>query len=66
LEAVFLYDRRLGYSETKMKEEHGKQQETEKLTLNPVSVMGWLLMFSMILLLVYMIFKFLVPKVAYS
>jgi len=49
-----------------MKEEHGKQQETEKLTLNPVSVMGWILMLSMILFLVYMAFKFLIPKVAYS
>ena len=48
-----------------MQENH-KQSETEKLTLNPVSVMGWVLVLSMILLLGYMAFKFLIPKVAYS
>lgn len=49
-----------------MKEDHGEKTETERLTLNPVSVMGWILTLSMILFLVYMAFKFLIPKVAYS
>ena len=49
-----------------MKEDHGKQQKTDELTLNPVSVMGWVLVLSMILLLGYMAFKFLIPKVVYS
>jgi hypothetical protein len=49
-----------------MKEDHGKKMETEKLTLNPVSVVGWILMGLLGLLLVYMVFKFLIPKVAYS
>jgi len=66
MEVVFLYDTRLGHSETKMKEDHGEKTETERLTLNPVSVMGWILTLSMILFLVYMAFKFLIPKVAYS
>jgi len=49
-----------------MQEDHGKKMETEKLTLNPVSVMGWILTLSMILFLIYVAFKFLIPKVAYS
>jgi hypothetical protein len=49
-----------------MKEDRGKKMETEKLTLNPVSVVGWIIMLSMILFLIYMALKFLIPKVAYS
>jgi hypothetical protein len=66
MEGVFLYDTRLGHNETKMKEDHGKQRDTEELTLNPVSVMGWILMGLLGLFLVYMAFKFLIPEVAYS
>jgi hypothetical protein len=49
-----------------MKEEHGKQPKTEGLMLTPVGVLGWILMGLLGLLLVYMVFKFLIPKVAYS
>jgi hypothetical protein len=49
-----------------MKEDHNKQPKTEGPTLTPVSVLGWILMGLLGLLLVYMVFKFLIPKVAYS
>lgn len=66
MEVVFLYDTGSSHSETKMQEDHGKKIETERLTLNPVGVLGWILMLLLGLFLVYMAFKFLIPKVAYS
>ena len=53
-------------SGTKMKENDGKQPETQELKLTPVGVVKWILMLVTILFLAYMIFKFLIPKVAYS
>jgi len=49
-----------------MKEDHNKQQEAGGHVLTPVGMVGWILMLLMILFLVYMAFKFLIPKVAYS
>ena len=49
-----------------MKEEHDKQSQTGGPTLSPVGVLGWILMTLLALFLVYMAFKFLIPKVAYS
>ena len=49
-----------------MKEDHSKQRETGGPTLSPVGVLGWILMLLLALFLVYMAFKFLIPKVAYS
>lgn len=49
-----------------MKEDHSKQQETRGPARTLVGVLGWILMGLLSLLLVYMAFKFLIPKVAYS
>jgi hypothetical protein len=49
-----------------MKEDNGNKPETESLKLTPVGVLKWLLLLLMALFLVYMAFKFIIPKVAYS
>ena len=66
MEAVFLYDIRSSLSGTKMKETNGQPTERQELTLSPISVVKWILMLALILFFVYMTFKFLIPKVAYS
>ena len=49
-----------------MKQDHSKQPETGGSALTPVGVLGWILMGLLSLFLIYMAFKFLIPKVAYS
>ena len=49
-----------------MEPDNGKKQETVEFRLTPVGVVKWVLMVITMLFLAYMLFKFLVPKVAYS
>ena len=67
MEGVFFMIQKIQVVERMMmKQDHSKQPETGGPARTLVGVLGWILMLMLSLFLVYMAFKFLVPKVAYS